>query len=101
MQRRPSWPGSGRSRFSTRTSVSVSQGAGAGGVDLAAFREWLEEAGAEAMLGEFLATFRRDAPVRLAALEQASAAGDLKAIERAAHAYRSAAVTIFAVQLGE
>jgi HPt (histidine-containing phosphotransfer) domain-containing protein len=70
-------------------------------VDLRAFREWLEDAGAEGLLAEFLTTFRRDAPSRLAALERAATAEDLRAVERAAHAYRSAAVTIFAVTLAE
>ncbi len=72
-----------------------------GAVDIAGFREWLVDAGAEAMLGDFLATFRTDAPNRLQALEQAAASRDAKAIERAAHKYRSAAVTVFAVTLGD
>jgi HPt (histidine-containing phosphotransfer) domain-containing protein len=72
-----------------------------GGIDLDGFREWLVDAGAESMLDDFLSTFRSDAPNRLQALEQAATSGDVKAIERAAHKYLSAAVTIFATTLGD
>jgi len=48
------------------------------------------------MLLPLLATFVEDAPLRFAALERAVAGGDSKAIESAAHAYKSGAGTIHA-----
>jgi PAS domain S-box-containing protein len=68
-------------------------------VDLAAFRESLRQAGVEESIGEILKTFVADAPSRLDALTTAFQAADPRAIERAAHAFKSAAVTIGAHRL--
>jgi PAS domain S-box-containing protein len=68
-------------------------------VDLAAFRESLCQAGVEESIGEILKTFVADAPSRLDALTKAFQAADPRAIERAAHAFKSAAVTIGAHRL--
>jgi HPt (histidine-containing phosphotransfer) domain-containing protein len=51
------------------------------------------------MLRPLLATFVEDAPARFAALERAVASGDAKAIESAAHAFKSGAGTIHATVL--
>lgn len=51
------------------------------------------------MLGTLLATFAEDAPSRFAALELAMKNGDAKAIEAAAHAFKSGAGTIHATVL--
>jgi HPt (histidine-containing phosphotransfer) domain-containing protein len=51
------------------------------------------------MLRPLLATFLEDAPARFAALERAVASGDAKAIEVAAHAFKSGAGTIHATVL--
>jgi len=51
------------------------------------------------MLRPLLATFFEDAPARFAALECAVASGDAKAIEIAAHAFKSGAGTIHATVL--
>jgi HPt (histidine-containing phosphotransfer) domain-containing protein len=51
------------------------------------------------MLGTLLTTFAEDAPARFAALEQAARTGDAKAIETAAHAFKSGAGTIHATVL--
>lgn len=67
-------------------------------VDLERFRADLSEAGVEEMLGDLLATFAEDAPIRFAALKQAARDRDPKAIERAAHAFKSGAGTIRATQ---
>lgn len=63
------------------------------------FRAELSEAGVEEMLGPLLATFVEDAPVRFAALERGVASGDARAIETAAHAFKSGAGTIHATAL--
>jgi len=70
-------------------------------VDLPRFRADLSEAGVEEMLGALLATFAEDAPIRLAALEQAARDRDSKAVERAAHAFKSGAGTIRASFLAD
>jgi HPt (histidine-containing phosphotransfer) domain-containing protein len=51
------------------------------------------------MLGTLLSTFVEDAPVRFAALDQAVHSHDAKAIEAAAHAFKSGAGTIHATIL--
>jgi HPt (histidine-containing phosphotransfer) domain-containing protein len=51
------------------------------------------------MLGPLLTTFLEDAPARFAALEVAVGSGDAKAIETAAHAFKSGAGTIHATVL--
>lgn len=68
-------------------------------VDLAGFRESLRQAGVEESIGGILRAFVADAPRRLDALKQAVKANDLRAIERAAHAFRSPAATIGAQRL--
>lgn len=70
-------------------------------VDLAQFRADLREADIEDMVGTLLDTFRQDFPARLAALEQAVESGNAKAIESAAHAFKSGAGTIRATRLAE
>jgi HPt (histidine-containing phosphotransfer) domain-containing protein len=65
-------------------------------VDVERFRAELSEAGVGEMLGPLLATFAEDAVVRFAALEQAAQSSDAKAIEAAAHAYKSGAGTVHA-----
>jgi HPt (histidine-containing phosphotransfer) domain-containing protein len=51
------------------------------------------------MVRPLLTTFVEDAPARFAALEQAVQSGDAKAIETAAHAFKSGAGTIHATVL--
>jgi len=68
-------------------------------VDLAGFRESLRQAGVEESVGEILKAFAADAPRRLDALKKAVKASDPRAIERAAHAFRSPAATIGAHRL--
>jgi HPt (histidine-containing phosphotransfer) domain-containing protein len=51
------------------------------------------------MLGTLLSTFVEDAPTRFAALDHAVQSGDVKAIETAAHAFKSGAGTIHATVL--
>jgi HPt (histidine-containing phosphotransfer) domain-containing protein len=63
-------------------------------VDIEAFRADLREGGVEEMLGVLLTTFMEDAPVRLAALEQALKGENPKDIASAAHAFKSGAGTI-------
>jgi HPt (histidine-containing phosphotransfer) domain-containing protein len=70
-------------------------------VDLARFRTDLREAGVEDIIGTLLSTFVQDAPARFAALEQAVKEGSAKAIESAAHAFKSGAGTIRATLLAE
>jgi HPt (histidine-containing phosphotransfer) domain-containing protein len=70
-------------------------------VDLARFRTDLREAGVEDIIETLLHTFVQDAPARFAALEQAVKDGSAKAIESAAHAFKSGAGTIRATLLAE
>jgi len=51
------------------------------------------------MLRPLLATFAEDAPSRFAALEQAVKSGEARAIQTAAHAFKSGAGTIHATVL--
>jgi HPt (histidine-containing phosphotransfer) domain-containing protein len=51
------------------------------------------------MLGTLLSTFVEDAPTRFAALDHAVQSRDVKAIETAAHAFKSGAGTIHATVL--
>lgn len=60
-------------------------------VDLAVFRRTMQEAGAEDSIGEILDLFIANAPERLALLGEAMQSGDPRAIEQAAHAFRSPA----------
>jgi len=70
-------------------------------VDLAGFRGTMREAGAEAAVDGILATFASTLPQRLEALAEASRGGEAEAIQRAAHAFRSAAATIGAHRLAQ
>ena len=68
-------------------------------MDVERFRAELSEAGVDEMLAPLLTTFLQDAPTRFAALEHAVQSGDAKAIETAAHAFKSGAGTIHATVL--
>jgi HPt (histidine-containing phosphotransfer) domain-containing protein len=68
-------------------------------VDVERFRAELSEAGVDEMLSPLLTTFLEDAPARFAALDTAVSSGDAKAIETAAHAFKSGAGTIHATAL--
>ena len=70
-------------------------------LDLAEFRRTMREAGIEEVVESMLQVFAGDAPQRLEALAQAVQASDVKAIERAAHAFKSAAATITARPLAD
>jgi CheY-like chemotaxis protein len=68
-------------------------------VDLEGFRASLREGGVEEMLGEIVRQFQHDAPSRLAALDLAVGQHNAKAVNRAAHAFKSSAGTIRAGRL--
>jgi HPt (histidine-containing phosphotransfer) domain-containing protein len=70
-------------------------------VDVKRFRADLREGGVEEMVGALLATFAHDCPERFAALEQVVKQGNAKAIENAAHAFKSGAGTVRATFLAE
>jgi HPt (histidine-containing phosphotransfer) domain-containing protein len=70
-------------------------------VDLARFRTDLREAGVEEIIGTLLQTFVEDAPARFAALERAVKERNPKAVESAAHAFKSGAGTIRATVLAD
>jgi HPt (histidine-containing phosphotransfer) domain-containing protein len=70
-------------------------------VDLARLRFDLREAGVEEIIGTLLQTFVEDAPARFAALERAVKEGNAKAVESAAHAFKSGAGTVHATLLAE
>jgi PAS domain S-box-containing protein len=63
-------------------------------VDLTGLRHTMREAGVEDAVGDLIQTFLGDCPGRLTAIEEAEAAGDPALMERAAHAYKSAAGAI-------
>jgi CheY-like chemotaxis protein len=65
-------------------------------VDLTGLRQSLREAGVEDAVGDLIQTFLDDCPGRMTAIEDADAAGDPAVVERAAHAYKSAAGAIHA-----
>jgi CheY-like chemotaxis protein len=65
------------------------------------FRRSLREAGIEETTGAILAVFREDTPRRMADLEAAGDTGDASDIRMAAHAFKSAAATIRALNLAE
>jgi CheY-like chemotaxis protein len=65
-------------------------------VDVAAFRRTMREAGAEDAVDAIVGKFVETLPERLLALEAAAGESAHEPIERAAHALRSAAVTIAA-----
>lgn len=68
-------------------------------VDVEGLRAELRDAGAEDALGAVLAVFVADAPTRLTVIIDAVAAHDMEGISRAAHAYKSSAGTIRALEL--
>jgi CheY-like chemotaxis protein len=70
-------------------------------LDLEEFRRTMRDAGVEDAVDGMLQVFAADAPGRLEALTQAVQAGGAKPIERAAHAFKSAAATITARPLAE
>src|SRR5881296_3939560 len=70
-------------------------------VDLAAFRRTMQEAGAEEAVAGILATFANTLPQRLEALADATGGQDPEPIQRAAHAFKSAAATIGARRLAQ
>jgi PAS domain S-box-containing protein len=63
-------------------------------VDVAAFRRIMEEAGAAEAVDGILATFVQTLPQRLDALAAATGGDSAEPIQRAAHAFKSAAATI-------
>jgi len=68
-------------------------------IDLAAFRRTMEEAGAAEAVDGILDTFVATMPQRLDALAAAARASDAEPLQRAAHAFKSAAGTIGAGRL--
>jgi signal transduction histidine kinase/CheY-like chemotaxis protein/HPt (histidine-containing phosphotransfer) domain-containing protein len=68
-------------------------------VDIEGLRSELRDAGAEDALGAVLSVFVGDAPTRLSVIIDAVAAHDFDRISRAAHAYKSSAGTIRAMEL--
>lgn len=63
-------------------------------LDLVELTDQLREAGAEDALPGILDAFSRTVPERLAALTEALATGDAQRVSRAAHAFKSGAVTV-------
>jgi HPt (histidine-containing phosphotransfer) domain-containing protein len=59
----------------------------------------LRDAGAESAFGAVLSVFVGDAPTRLSVIIDAVAGHDMERIARAAHAYKSSAGTIRAMEL--
>jgi signal transduction histidine kinase/DNA-binding response OmpR family regulator len=68
-------------------------------VDIEGLRSELRDAGAEDALGAVLSVFVGDAPTRLSVIIDSVAAHDFERISRAAHAYKSSAGTIRAMEL--
>jgi len=68
-------------------------------VDLDGLRAEMRSAGVEEVVPALLKAFVDDAPLRIEALRSGAASGEARAIERAAHAYKSAAATLRATQL--
>src|SRR5216110_2394763 len=68
-------------------------------VDLVAFRRTMEEAGAAEAVDGILETFAATMPQRLDALAAAARSADAELLQRAAHAFKSAAGTIGAGRL--
>ena len=89
----------GRGVAAPLAEVAAPVPAGRPAVDVEGFRREMREAGAEEAVEAILVTFQDTAPGRLRDLEAAVAAKDAGAIRRAAHAYKSAAVTIGARDL--
>ncbi len=70
-------------------------------VDLDRLRADLAQAGVPDILGELLETFTEDAERRLAAIDDAARGGSHVELERAAHAFKSAAAAIYARELAD
>jgi PAS domain S-box-containing protein len=70
-------------------------------VDIEGLRSELRDAGAEDALGAVLSVFGGDAPTRLSVIIDSIAAHDMERISRAAHAYKSSAGTIRALELAK
>jgi len=68
-------------------------------IDLVALRASLRAGGVEDMLEPLVASFLKDAPSRLAGIEDAVRAGDAERVRLAAHAYRSSAAQLGALAL--
>jgi CheY-like chemotaxis protein len=68
-------------------------------LDIDGFRRTMREAGAEDAVPAILETFRSTAPARMTDLATAVAAANADQIQRAAHAYKSAAATVGAGEL--
>ncbi len=70
-------------------------------VNLAEFRRAMRVAGIEETVATILGVFREDAPERMRALEAAMAGRDPSEVRMAAHAFKSAASTVRAIDLAE
>ena len=81
------------------TQPAAAVAAPAPAVDLAAFRRTMEEAGAAEAVDGILETFVATLPQRLEALVAAAGGTDAEPLQRAAHAFKSAAGTIGAGHL--
>ena len=81
--------------------VGAPQPPDAGVIDLDGFRSTMRDAGAEEAVDGILRMFVDSAPARLETLAAAVRGGEQAAIERAAHAFKSAAATIGARALAE
>jgi two-component system sensor histidine kinase/response regulator len=68
-------------------------------LDIDGFRRSMRDAGAEDAVPAILQTFESTAPARLTDLEAAVGANNAEQIQRAAHAYKSAAATVVAREL--
>ena len=68
-------------------------------IDLATFESLKDTAGAD-FVGELTDTFLAEAPVMLAELERARAAGDAERFRRTAHSLKSNSNTFGALELG-
>jgi len=88
--------------WSAETASSAAVGPDAAApVDLAGFREMLDASGITEAGPKLIAAFLADAPPRIAAMRDAAAAGDLKALATHAHRVASAAGTIYARELSQ
>jgi PAS domain S-box-containing protein len=80
----------------TADAAAAGEPAAKAAVDLEGFRAMMRESGAVDAVDGILDTFLRDTEGRLAALARALAAGDADAVAQAAHAFKSAAGSIYA-----
>ncbi|HEY4131210.1 MAG TPA: response regulator [Gemmatimonadaceae bacterium] len=69
--------------------------------DLRGLRRDLELGGVAEIFDDIVKVYMRDAPMRMDALQRAVESGEARGIERAAHAFKSAAATIHAGRLAE